>query len=562
MSHTHRYFEMLGVAYEVPGEADRFDAFLDAAMAYFFGDDEDNGRLAEDVPRHSGDDAKLETHRERISALIEEASRREAVGADSFHAVLEVSARTGWVIGNDSAAQLTGQTFPCRLDDLPLDTMAIAQIRQAKRTNQPQIQDRIILTDVDAGQSQACLALIQRPKDLNDIVQVSLSYIHWSPELMDRLRSAFGLTASETEILEGYLGNLSQKEIACKRERALETIKGQSKSILRKTGCARMSDVVQLCASIAYLMRQLPTEAPAQSAETWVTPTRGMSFLNMADGRQMAWYRIGSGSRPILYVHGYMQGPFFTPDFLRRLRKADLHLVAPSRPGFGYTNPSRSRDRHDKTVVKDVLALVEHLGHDRIGLCVHHGGAPHGFRIAKALGARLTEMLVVGGTIPFDEDVHLPNMNPMSRFAAAASRHAPSVMKMALSVGLPVYRRRGTVAFLRKQFARSPVDLNALDDPLLQEVLSEGLYHAVEQGTEAWIRDGSAVMADWRADLDAVRVPVTWLKAGEDTVISTEHVRAQLEHRKNVDLKILPGHALNLIHTARDEVCEALARLA
>ncbi|HBH44054.1 MAG TPA: hypothetical protein DDY28_06580, partial [Hyphomonas atlantica] len=97
-----------------------------------------------------------------------------------------------------------------------------------------------------------------------------------------------------------------------------------------------------------------------------------------------------------------------------------------------------------------------HLGHTRISLCAHHGGAPHGFRIAKALGDRLDGMLVVGGTIPFDEETHLPGMNPMSRFAAAASRHAPSVMKMALSVGLPVYRRRGTTAFLKKQFARSP----------------------------------------------------------------------------------------------------------
>ena len=101
MSHTHRYFEMLGAAYEVPSEADRFNAFLDAAMAYFFGDEDGNGQLAEDVPRHSGDDAKLESHRERISALIEEASRREVAGADSFHAVLEVSARTGLVTGND-----------------------------------------------------------------------------------------------------------------------------------------------------------------------------------------------------------------------------------------------------------------------------------------------------------------------------------------------------------------------------------------------------------------------------------------------------------------------------
>ena len=76
-----------------------------------------------------------------------------------------------------------------------------------------QAQDRIILASIETVQVRACLALIQRPKDNEDMLQVSLSYIDWSAGLMVRLGEAFGLTASETKILEGYLGNLSQKDI-------------------------------------------------------------------------------------------------------------------------------------------------------------------------------------------------------------------------------------------------------------------------------------------------------------------------------------------------------------
>ncbi|WP_290494773.1 alpha/beta fold hydrolase [Hyphomonas sp. UBA4494] len=561
MSLTNRYFDMLGAAYEVPSEADRFDAFLNAAMAYFF-EEEEAAQVAQDVPRHFGDDDMLDTHGDRISALIEEASRRETAQSERFHAALDVSARTGQVTGNAAAAQLTGMRFPCALDELPLDPMARAEIRKTMRSTEPQKQDRIILANVETPQVRACLGLIQRPKDLADRVHVSLSYIDWSEPLMERLKEAFGLTTSETEVLEGYLANLSQKEIAQQRGRALETIKGQSKSILRKTGCGRMSDVVQLCASIAFLMRQLPQQLAPPSAEVWATPQAGLSLLDRPGGRKLAWYKAGQGARAILFVHGYLQGPFFTQDFLERLTASGLHLVAPSRPGFGYTSPSRSRADFDRTVVEDAVALVEHLGLERISLCVHQGGSSHAFRIARALGDRLSDMLVVGGGIPIDEAVHLAHMDPQTKFAAMATRHAPSIMKMVMSVGLPVYRRRGTKAFLTTQFQKSPLDLATLKDPSLMKVQAEGLYHAVEQGAEAWIRDGSAAMADWSEDMDAVTAPQVWLQAGGDTIISADQVAAHMDKRPNVDFRILPGHAVNILHTAAVDVCAALANLA
>ncbi|MEM5517084.1 alpha/beta hydrolase [Henriciella sp. AS95] len=561
MSHAQRYFEMLGIAYEVPSETDRFDAFLNAAMAYFFNGEIDDSHLAADVPRHKGDDETLDTHGRRIGALIEEASRREQDTSERFHAIIDISARTLLVTGNPAAAHLTGCTFPCPLDDFPLDADAIREIRSTLRSAEHQRQDRIILASVGETQAHPCLALIQRPKDTADMVHVSLSYIDWSEGLMNRLGEAFGLTPSETEILEGYLGNLGQKEIAHQRGRSVETVKGQSKAILRKTGCARMSDVVQLCGSIAFLIRQLPEQATPPSTESWITPTDNMQLLPRGKGRSLAWYGVGEGDKPVLFIHGYLQGPFFTRQFLQALARTNVRLIAPSRPGFGHSSPSATRADFDDTVVRDALALVNHLGIEKVSLCVHQGGASHGFRIAKALECRMGDMLVIGGGIPIDEKVHLSHMDPQTRFAAMATRHAPSIMKMVTSIGLPVYRRRGTRAFLEKQFAKSPTDLATLSDPELLKVQAQGLYHAVEQGAGAWVSDGAAAMADWTADLEAVDARQIWLQAREDSIISAEDVRSYMTGKPNVEFHILEGHGTNILHTAIEDVITALDRL-
>ena len=560
MSLSHRYFEMLGAAYEVPAEMEKFEAFLETAMAYFFAGEADY-ELSQDVPRHKDEDETIDTHAQRISALIEEAARRSAETTERFHAVLDISAGTERVSGNMAAQHLMDCTFPCHLEDLPLDPEAVAEIRKTLRSAQHQTKDRIILATVGESQAQTCLALIQRPKDETNHAQVSLSYIEWSQALMTNLGDAFGLTPSETAILEGYLANLSQKEIADQRGRSLETVKGQSKAILRKTGCGRMSDVVHLCASIAYLMRQLPEAERPSKTESWATPEENLSVLHRPSGRKLAWYTVGSGSKPVLFVHGYLQGPFFTPHFMRALASIDVQLIAPSRPGFGYTSPSRSARTFDETVVQDTLALVDHLDLERISLCIHQGGSSHGFRIAQALGKRMGEMLVIGGGVPIDEAVHLAHMDPQTRFAAMATRHAPSIMKMVTSIGLPVYRRRGTKAFLQKQFVKSPVDLATLSNPALMKVQAEGLYHAMEQGAGAWVRDGASAMADWTVDLEAYEGRQIWLQADQDSIIAAEDVRARIEQRPNVEFHILKGHGTNILHTAVAEIVEAFASL-
>ena len=93
-------------------------------------------------------------------------------------------------------------------------------------------------------------------------------------------------------------------------------------------------------------------------------------------------------------------------------------------------------------------------------------------------------------------------------------------------------------------------------------VQAEGLYHAVEQGAEAWLRDGAAAMADWSADLDAVTCRQTWLQGADCSIISAHQVADHMAHRPGVEFHVIEKSGTAILHTETALICRHLARLA
>lgn len=104
----------------------------------------------------------------------------------------------------------------------------------------------------------------------------NISEIHQKPELFARIHyqnkkgkwekiferyiplndniEDFGLTAKEIEIIHFVQNGLSTKEIANRTHRSEETIKSQRKSILAKTNCQTMTDVIVLATRQGWLV--------------------------------------------------------------------------------------------------------------------------------------------------------------------------------------------------------------------------------------------------------------------------------------------------------------------
>ncbi|RIJ24409.1 alpha/beta fold hydrolase [Henriciella barbarensis] len=546
-----RYFELLGRAYEIPLESTGFESFLDAAHDYFCADPE-TGKVAEDVARFSHEG--LEDHTSRLERIFDVAMKAEAHDAETdtrYHSVLRVAVGTMQVHGNEAAIALLGCDFPRRLSELPFDHEALNQIREI--LSEPNREDLIVLARVREDNPRPCLALVQPGHGDDTEARISLSFIHWSDGLIERLGSALGLTESETEVLQGHLDNKTPREIAEERGRSPETVKVQAKTILRKTGCARMTDVVRLAASISYLLRKMP-DARRADLDDWATPVSSLA-QTVRDGRSIAYYRHGpsSAKTTVLFSHALIQGPFFAPAFLSMLADAGIRLLAPSRPGYGYSDPPRSADTFEADAVADALAVLESEQAGDVHVVGHQLGTSHAFRIANALGARARSLIFINGGIPLDEK-HYASMDRRVRFAAMATRHAPAILKMANALGIRSFKKKGVRAFLTDRYARSEVDMRALLMPGVMDLHAHGTFHACEQEGLPFFLDEKSKHSDWSADALSASCRQYWLQPEDCSIVDPEAVREFVGKLRGARFETEPGAGAIMLYQRPERV--------
>lgn len=547
-----RLLDLLDKAYQAPDSPERFDDLLEAAKSYFFGTD--GAEIAPHVPHAIDFDARLAPHIERIQRLLDESGAAARQDAQAPFARLVIAPGGRILSGNSAAAAFLSAQFPCALEALDLGRESCRKILGALATLSPGETSALHLM-TETG-SKPAIAICRRvaPEDGGGL-ELALSHVEWTQERIAFVASALDLTGSESGILAGILSGASQSEIAAARGRSIETVKAQSKSILRKTGCAKMSDVAQLCASIAFLLAasgrgaaRTPASAPAPMA----------NILPLGNGRELGYYRYGAArGRPILHFHALLQGPFFIRSFTDCLSDIGATLYAPSRPGFGATTPAPEA-LYEASAIEDLIALCGHERLDSVLFLVHQGGVSHAYRAAARLGERVKGMVMVGGGIPIDEKKHLAHMDRYTRVAAAASRYAPSVMELITRIAVANYRKRGERRFLEDFYAGSSADLRSLREPEIAGVLERGLAHLIAQGPKAFVADGRSAMADWRADFERATCRTHWLHGEEDQVMGADFVREWVTGRSNHPVEIVRGAGYNILHTHPHLVLDAI----
>ena len=547
-----RYRQLVEQAYSAVDSESGYRDVLEQTYRYLFSDE---AKLHAELPRYGARDIALEMHLPQLRDRFEKGAMAE--GADSNYAVLTISQRDGIARANDAAQKLFKASFPCKLEALSIARNCAKRLSQIAREGTPNFE--LLLARIGEESPITCLATARQIEA--GTTEVSISYLDWSPDLLDRIGRTLGLTTKETQVFAGFVNNLSQSQIAERNNRSLETVRSQSKSILRKTGCARMSEVVQIAAGLAYLQGRPDSDAPKVTTPlVWETPQKEMTLLPRPNSRQLAYYKRGAGRNRVLFLHGFLQGPFFTNPFERALEEEHIQLICPSRPGFGYTSMSQSRSSYERTALEDSIALLDHLGIEQTVLVCHQLSTNHAFRLKAAIPDRIKAMVMISASPPID-DVYLKQMDTPTRIAAATARHTPSVLKLINEVGIHSYRRRGgPKAFLQSRYKSSEMDLATLEDPLLCQPQIDGVFHYIEQGSETLVRDAAASMADWSDLFVSDDCPQRWLHGAECTALNVATVRDIVQARVQAHYEIIPHTSTNLIHQKPELVVSAIAQ--
>ncbi|PHS22783.1 MAG: hypothetical protein COA85_10850 [Robiginitomaculum sp.] len=556
--------DLLDQAYSVSEDSDQLDALLESAHSYLF-EDQKNAIVAKNLPHFADLDPHLETHISRLEDLIERRSDDDKIGLTiGHHGQLIINNKGQILTANTQAKDLLKGASDVFIDKLPLSHDSIHALRGIIKEITAGVQklERVIYLQIETDPPRSAFGYCRALPIGDDAIglHISLSYFDWSPAIISNLQSALGLSESEGLVLQSILMGHSHKEIAGIRDRSLDTIKTQAKAILRKARCAKMNDLVHLCTSIAYVIGLSESAATkTQGNANWVTPRQGLHALPLPHQRTLAYYEYGDPKGlPVLFVHGFFQGPFFPDGMKRDFLKRGLRLIAPSRPYFGYTSAPTNKRQYNATACEDMVALIQHLNLDgKVLIAAHHGGVSHAFRLAKHIENQLTGMVMIGAGIPLTVE-HIQFMTKQARMTSVASRHAPSVLKLIATMGIRTYRKKGLQAFMEDHYSPTPFDKPCIYDPHIQPKLYEGMYHLVEQGADAFVHDGRAQLADWTTDLEAVNCNQSWIQGKHCHLMGAHFVADYVRTHSNHSVEILEDAGYNILYQKPKHVVKTI----
>ncbi|MFK0024052.1 alpha/beta fold hydrolase [Streptomyces sp. NPDC090798] len=281
--------------------------------------------------------------------------------------------------------------------------------------------------------------------------------------------------------------------------------------------------------------------------------------LPAAEGAEHRWLEVrgarlhvaeyGTGT-PVLLLHGFPQH-WFAWHRVAVLTAAGHRLICPDLRGFGWSEQTR-RGYDIEGLSDDMLALMDALGLDRVGLVGHDWGAHVGFRLCLRAPERFSGYLALNMAHPWARHrAILPNL---WRQWYTAFIEYPVIGKAVL---------RRWPAFTRFLLRHQVADRSVWQVDEVAEFTAAARVGAHAGQAMFWqyvVRDIPALLRGaWRGH--RLTVPTVLLGGERDNVIPSSMLAGGEGHADDLTVRIVPGAGHFLPREAPQAVAKAMKEL-
>lgn len=422
---------------------------------------------------------------------------------------------------NRAARQAFGLHDDGPLDALPFHPEDIALLRREIARVLDGKAERVVTLRLHSTVTGSVVimrvAQIDNPDPLALVISTELV---WPEGFEDTVQEAFGLTASEVDIVRSITMGLQVRAIAEARGRSTETVRTQLRSILAKTETHSQPELVRVVLGlmdVALVPMGQEEHRPGQTGLTQIEP----EDLRRPDGRVLRWIEFGDpAGAPVLYMHldyGLVRWPAAAE---AAARAAGLRVVVPFRAWFGGTSPLRSGTAHLAGVTADYAAVMDHLGLARAVVVSQGADLRFALNLSLQRPDLVRGILGCAPQLPLQTPTQYDRMDKWQRFILANARYTPKILPFIVKAGFSLVRKLGPEGFFRKVNSGSPADMAAFADPAIREAVIAGasltLLHPRVEGHVAFTQEALGSEWDWSHLLTEVRVPVQLLQADQD----------------------------------------------
>ena len=231
------------------------------------------------------------------------------------------------------------------------------------------------------------------------------------------------------------------------------------------------------------------------------------SVVRLTDGRRLSWTEYGDpNGEPLFFHHGIPSSRVAAAVMDPGAARAGVRLIAPERPGFGYSDPLPERTILDWPA--DLRQLADYLEFEKFSVAGISAGLPYTLACALRMPERLHRVALISGLGEIDSGDVLEGMSYEWRLIYTLflkSRRLASLWMR--GYGRSVQKRPDRV--VAEQIKRMPpVDGVVLgSEPTLTNRITD-LREAFRQGPAAAGDEARRHLEPWGFQLGDVRFPV------------------------------------------------------
>lgn len=519
------------------------------------------------------EDPEIEAHMARATVFLD---RLDAVQAEGSRSVLEDIPRSaaflsdggGTVAGCNRAAVVAfGIAEAGAFAALPFEEEDRTLLQGAIRKVAARKAEKVVVLRIRSTVTGSPVILRVSPVEgggARPLALVVSTELVWPEGFAATVQEAFGLTATEVEIVRGVTLGLPLRDIAEARGRSLETVRTQVRSVLAKTETHSQSELVRVVLGLMDVAL-IPTGEVVATPSRGALEPRNLREIRGPDGRRLTWIEFGDpGGVPVLYMHldfGLIRWPATAE---RAAVSRGLRVIVPVRAGYGKTEPLPKGVEHLAGVTKDYAAVLDHLG-IRQAVVVPLGAD---LRFAMKLSLLRPDLVrgIVGAAcqLPLRSAAQYERMDKWQRFILANARYAPKVLPFLVQAGFSLARRLGKEAFFAQVNGGSPADMECFARPEVRAAMLEGSDVCLAKkwsAHAAFTAECIGSEKDWSAVVRAVSVPVVLLQGDQDPQSPVQTIRELAVDYPHLEVRFLPGTGQLLFMAEWPQVLDAVGAM-
>ena len=277
------------------------------------------------------------------------------------------------------------------------------------------------------------------------------------------------------------------------------------------------------------------------------------SVVLLPNGRYLGYREYGDPRGvPVFGFHGTPGSRLQVAPTSSAPLPANVRLIAPDRPGYGFSTFYRERRLTDWP--RDVAALADHLGIDRFAVFGVSGGGPHALVCAHALAPRLIGVACVSGVGPLSDPRAAEGMMTLNRVITALSRHARWLVRMLMRAQFRMVGRDPERAFALMERQLPAPDREILSDAEFRAHLVDDLRLNSPTAPLAAAQDFELFSRDWGFALEEIAIPVHFWQGSVDRNVPAPHVDLMASRTPNATVHRYPGEGHFLVAKRLGEI--------